>query len=575
MGRLIPYILCCFALLFALAGCVQPGRVEPSVLNRYQKTMARRGPQSRLSEQGIDSLRPAPGTTGPKWKIRKDPKTGKAIVEMTLDDAVMRALANNLQIRVVSFAPEISREEMVRAAAEFDYVLYGTISYTKEDRQTDSMLGGGESRVRVFEVGLRQRTITGAEWSLGWTLTRTWDNSTFRTFSSRYEPEIVLSVAQPLLRDAWPEFNLAQLRIARLNRKISVATFRQNVEEIVALVINSYWALVRSRRELKIQQGLLDTTIETLRRVRGRVDLDATAVEIKQAEAAVARRRSALYRQAKQIQDVQTALARLLADAEINVLGEVEIVPVTRPVVTKVKLDPTDQLLAALTHNAQLEQARLAISVADINVRVAANQKLPRLDLSASTTMHGLRKEYADSMHSLDSTEYVSYSVGLTFEYPIGNRQRIAEFRQAGLKRLEVIASWQDLADEIAFRINERIREVRTAYQEMQTEHVAYEAAKVQLQALEDTERIRGRLTPEFLQVKLSAQEFLAEAERAEVRAITSYNSAMADLARDTGTMLQMYGIQLVIPQVLYGRDWSQAPRKTAGRLPRTTQPHK
>ncbi|HAU37421.1 MAG TPA: TolC family protein, partial [Phycisphaerales bacterium] len=63
---------------------------------------------------------------------------------------------------------------------------------------------------------------------------------------------------QPLLRDAWPEVNLARMRIASINESASRSAFRAKVEDVVTTVVTTYWSLRQARRDLEIQQWLLD-----------------------------------------------------------------------------------------------------------------------------------------------------------------------------------------------------------------------------------------------------------------------------------------------------------------------------
>lgn len=535
----------------ALSGCVRPGKLDPGLIAQYQRAMARRGPQRRASHQGVDSLRPV--GNGPELKVIKDPKTGKVQIHLRLNEAVQRALANSLDIKVISFDPAISREEVIQAAAEFDYVVFGAFNYEVKDDRTDSAFAGGHSEMRAWTGGIKQKTVTGGTWQLEWAWTRTWDDANFRTFPTRYEPTLKLEITQPLLRDAWPALNLATLRVARLSHRQSLAEFRQKVEEIVAEVIVTYWRLVQARREVRIQQSLLDKTRQTLKRIVDRMPIDATQVQVKQAESAVESRNAMLIRARKTILDVQDKLRRLLADRQINLAGEYEIVPTTDPNQVKVELNATDQLVTALRHNAVLAQARLAIQVADITVRVAKNQTLPRLDLTASTGLQGLGPSEIAAREQFNSGDYASYAVGMSLEIPIGNRERRAELRKRRWERLKAITTLQNLADQVAVEINNGVRQVSTTFEEMRAQRAAVEAGKVQLQALEDTERIRGRLSPEFLQVKLQAQETLAAAERAELQAIIDYNTALTDLARIAGTILDVHHVQL--ERVLDRRD--------------------
>ncbi len=539
--------------LLTVGGCLRPGPIDTRVIAKYHRAMARRNPQDRATD-GAAAFRPAPRSVGDPLKITENPKTKRPRVRLTLEQAVLRALANNLDIAVVSFDPAVSREQAAEAAAEFDVILFGTLGYSKSDLRTATALLAGVSKTHTFEVGARQKTVTGASAKVTASMTRVWDNSTFMAFQPRYEPTLAGEITQPLLRDAWPGFNLATLRVARLNYKMSMESFRQAVEKTVTDVISAYWALVQARRAVVIQQALLDKTEETLKLVIARQDLDAGKVQIKQAEAAVERRRAILIRARKTVRDVQDQLGRLMNDPDVNVLGTCDIVPVTKPVTERVKLDATDQLLTALAHSPVLEQARLAISMADIRVRVAANQTLPRLDLALSGSLQGLGKTRHGALEQFNSGDYMSYSAMLTFEYPLGNRARQAALRRTRLERLKAVTQLQNTVDLVAQSIRDRVREVETTHSEMNVQRKVAAAAREQLVALKDTEEIRGRLTPEFLSVKLAAQESLAIAEFAEVQAVTLYNTALVELAREAGTVLELNRVKLALP-VVVGED--------------------
>jgi outer membrane protein TolC len=241
--------------------------------------------------------------------------------------------------------------------------------------------------------------------------------------------------------------------------------------------------------------------------------------------------------------DAQDNLASLLADAQINVLNEYEIVPVDEPNSKPVTIDRNERLAQALKHNPTLEQAQLAIEMANIDVDVARRQKLPLLNATASAALQGLDDSWGNAHDWLFTGNYFGWSAGLSLEYPLGNRQREAEFRRSKLNRLKAIATLQNLSNQVAVELKERVRQVGSTYEQWQIQQEAVKAARIELQALEDTELIRGQLTPEFLSVKLSAQASLAEAERAKLQVITDYNIALVELEHTSGTVLQMYPV--------------------------------
>jgi outer membrane protein len=537
-------------LLIQITGCVSEKLEDQSIIATYQKTIVEKSPQQRLGREGLGSLRPSPEPGLPELKVTMDKKTGKNIIELTLEEAVRRAIISSPEISVVSFDPSIAKEDVIRAVSDFDVTLFGQLNYEKEDNPADSIFQGGQSTSRVWETGFKQKGTTGAEWSLAYALSRNWDDLTTRNLSTRYEPMVSFQIKQPLLRDAWEEFNLAGVNVAKLNYRVALASFRHQTESVSAEVISLYWLLMQARRDREIQKELLDKTLETLKKVEDRMHIDATTVQIKQAEAYVKERQALLFQAEKQILDVQDALVRLMSDSQINLLNDFEIIPASAPDMIKVKLERSLALELALENNPELQQSRLRTEVAQINVDAAERQKMPRLDLVASARMQGMSRCQGRAQHILNEGDYVSYALGITFEVPLGNRQRKAEFRKRKLEYRKAVSTLQNMSDQLASQIKERSRLAETSYEEIQIQKDAVEAARIHLQALEDTEEIREKLTPEFLLVKLQAQESLASAQRSEIKALVDYNTSLVNLAQATGTVLDMRYVRPALPQV-------------------------
>jgi len=536
-------------LLIQITGCVSESVKEDGIIGSYQKEVVDKSPQPRDSNEGLESLRPSPEPDVFKLNVTKDEATGKNIVKLSLDDAMKRALVSSPEISIVSYDPSIAKEDIVKAVADFDPALFGRLNYEKQDDPADSIFLGGQATSRVWETGIKQKGVTGAEWSLAYALTRNWDDLTTRTLSTRYEPMLAFQVKQPLFRDAWQELNLAGVNISKLNYRVVLAAFRQKTEDVSAEVISLYWALSRARRGREIQQWLLDRTRETLKKVEDRKGIDATDVQIKQVEAAVKSREAVLFQAEKQIMDVQDALVRLLSDSQINLLSDFEIVPITVLDTTETRFEQSETLRLALSNNPGIQQARLTVDVAQINVDVAKRQKMPRLDLVASARMQGLDSYRGGAHDELSDADYVSYAIGIMFEVPLGNRQREAEFRKRKLERSKAKSILQNTSDQLAAQVKERVRLAETSYEEIQIQKDAVDAARIHLQALEDTEVIREKLTPEFLLVKLEAQESLSNAQRAEIKAISDYNIAQVRLAQTMGTVLDMRYVRKALPE--------------------------
>ena len=553
--------------LLAMLGCVSDEVEDKGIITSYQQTLAEKGPQQRADTEGkdllnpLDILKPAPAPEGipSEVEIVTDPNTGRKIIKLTIEQAIERALANSPEIRVVSFDPSIAEQDITKAAAEFDITAFGRMNYEQDDNPVSSIFQPGQSDVRLLESGIKQKGITGSEWSLSYALTRSWDDLPYRTPPTRYEPILAFQIKQPLLRDAWEQTNLAGVNIARLNHEIAVLGFRQKAEDISIEVISAYWRLLQARRDFEILQKLLQRTLETLKKVLGRREIDATDVHIKQMEASAKAREAVLLQSSKRVIDTQDALVRLMADPQVSVLDEIEIVPDTIPSTPAEEFEPfstgdkqgqAEILGLAMKKNPIMQQARVAITIADINIHVAENQEMARLDLIASSRIQGLDSSPGRAQDNFNSGDYASYAVGLSLEYPLGNRQREAELLKRRIERRKAISTLQNLADQVAIQAKERIRMVETNRAEIQIQEQAAQAARIHLQAVEDSEPIRERLTPEFLLVKLQAQGALADAQMAEIKAVADFNISLAQLAQTTGTVLELRQVSTALPIV-------------------------
>jgi len=279
-----------------------------------------------------------------------------------------------------------------------------------------------------------------------------------------------------------------------------------------------------------------------------------SSIQLKQAEAAVASRDAARIRAKKAAQDAQDVLRRLLSGPEVNLLSDARIVPTTELFHEKFKKDVPGQLLLALEHSPVLAQARQAIAVAAINVKIAENQALPAIDISASTSVHGRDRHRHEAKENLGTLDYVSYMIQLAAEYPLGNRERRADLRKAKFTRLQAVARMQETADLVAAQVKERIRQINASYEEIAAQTKAVEAAEAKLKAvLARAKQVEEGRSPTFLDLILNSQQAVAGAKQELVRAKVEYNNAIVQLYQVTGTTMDhcQVGLAQVVQELL------------------------
>ncbi|UCD51090.1 MAG: TolC family protein [Phycisphaerales bacterium] len=539
--------------------------------------MASEEAPQRTDNEGADAAEPLGLLTPvsseseliPEFDVVVDPNTGSKISQLTVEQAIFRALAHSPEIRVVSFDPAIAQQELTQATAEFDPTVFSRLNYEDEDNPENSIFTPGQSETTLFESGLKQRISTGAEWSASYALTRIWDNLVGRTLPTRYEPVLAFQLKQPLLRDAGQKVNLAGVDIARLNHRIALLGFRKKAEEISTEVIRAYWQLVQARRDLEIQRRLVKQTEQTVDKVEGRRGIDATGVHVHQAKSYAKSSQAVLLNFEKRVNDAQDALVRLMATSGVHLASDVEIVPVTAPEANEEEIQrpvaDRQALALAMQHNPIILHAKAAVEIADINVRVAKHQRMPRLDLVTSASTQGLAREREDASGQLGS-DYTSYAAGLVFEFTLGGRERYAELIKRRLERRKATAVLHNVADQVAVQVKERLRKVETNLAEIQVQTEAVAEGSVYLQALQDSEMVREQLTAEFLLVKLQAQETLAQAERAENEAMAQFNIALAELAQATGTVLDLHPIETSLSSLVTAHEEAERERQEIDR---------
>ena len=558
----------CVGAALAVAGCIGPHEPDQTTLLTYQKGLIREGPLRRadektplglmrpMGEPGVGELPTRPGSISTLDANGAIVARKVTLVDLSLEEVIHRTLANSPEIRVASFDPGIARQDVIKAAAAFDPVLFATWELNEEDKARTVLDSGLPEQIwkNKGTAGIKQHLPTGADVQLDWGLTRQRTTgqpplgSTTRPTVIDYEQTLSLTIKQPLLRDAGCDVNLATLRVARINRDISDQAFRDKVEQTVGTAIAGYYALQGARRNVEIQESLLKATDETLRKVIARGPLDATDVHVKQTEAALESRRASLLSAQKAFYDAQDKLARTLDDKKINLLDDYVIVPTTPLAEAPVKLSVGDQLGTALQYSPLLAQARMAIQSAGISIDVAKNQLLDRLDLTASATVQGLGKTWHLSSEALETRDHVGYDIGLSWEHPLGNREAKSNLDKAKLQKDKAVATLQDLASQVAVVVRERVRQVETTHRQLAQQGKAVTALEVQLRAMELTEQEMGRLTPEWLSLKLQAQESLAGARSAQTQAAVDYNTAIINLAQVTGTVLHLPRLKIALP---------------------------
>lgn len=478
---------------------------------------------------------------------------------LSLDRAVTLAVGNNLRVHIARLIPAISGQQVTEAQAAFDFDLFGHLSYANVDRARQGANVGlltllppqDTQKMTDADIGLRKRLQTGGAVSLSTGFTH--QNQQTPTVTGVPDPaavtDVTLGVTQPLLRNAGSTVNRAQIVLAANRSARDQQSLREQVMAVIAEVSQAYWQVVHARHALAVRQRLLDDTVAIHQDLKARRELDASPLEIAQAASAVAVRRGELIVARRALRDASDALKQLLHAPDLPLVGEAVIEPTDRPIEQAEPTTLGQAIVTALRQRPEMARARLDMEDAWTRLQVADNQRLPKLDLTGQLSYQGLDDDIGTSYDRLTDSHFIDWLIGLEFEQPIGNRAAKAAYERQRLARQAQALQYRHTAEQVILSVKQAMRALTSARQLIEINREARRAAADHLRAIEEREKSSSRLTPEFLlDLKLSAQHRLGEAELIESRVIVDYNIARARFLQATGALLDHHQIDLAAP---------------------------
>ncbi len=98
------------------------------------------------------------------------PKGDRPVLELSIGDAVERALKNNTDLAVERFNPEGSAEDVRSAEGAYDPLLQAQVGKRSTDTPAQNAFSGGDTvntATWTWNFGIAQLLKTGATWSAG------------------------------------------------------------------------------------------------------------------------------------------------------------------------------------------------------------------------------------------------------------------------------------------------------------------------------------------------------------------------------------------------------------------------
>jgi len=577
--------LVCAAAVLAVAGCASPLRDRPEKdLRRYVRESTQRElaeartwpePRPLRREARVPALNIEPrvmselaAMAGPDSYPNKDPRVAGQVMfdvdfpvaTIGLQRAVKSAVENNLNVQFARISPAIGQAQLAAADAAFDWVLFGNTQWSATDQpRTSPSIGGstvgvGSDQRQVLDstLGVRKPLISGGQFTVQtqFTYTDVETDNLFNRPDPAREANVVVQLDQPLLRNFGSDVALAQVRLAENAERDEIQNLKAELISNVVDTESAYWTLVRARNDVLVLQRLLERGEDVLGKLRARIEFDARPAQIADASSSVESRRAQLMQAQKVLRDASERLKLQLNDPEFTVGSEVLLLPSDEPIDQPIELSLVDSINSALANRPEVQRAILSLDNTAVRLGVADNARLPLLNLRALTRLNGLGDSGDSAYDTLEEGRFVDYQVGLNFELFIGNRAADANYTVRRLERQQAAIAYRNTVQNIVSEVKAAIRDVQLNYTLIEQFRAVRIAAAENVRALQVEEETLGRLTPEFLDLKLRRQQTLAAAEQAELAALTDYNTSLAALYGAIGSVLERNRVRFDVPNV-------------------------
>jgi outer membrane protein len=366
-----------------------------------------------------------------------------------------------------------------------------------------------------------------------------------RDIIPQYQTAVQFQVVQPLLKDFGPGANLASVRVAEIQKKLALLTWKQRLMTSVQGVLSNYYDMIFGLSEIGVRQEAIAADQRLVAQNQRRVEVGFMQLfDVQQAMAQVSLDQEQLIGARNLLLERQFALKRLITPS-LKVNDGRVFLPAEEPTLPVPSVDRSKLLQLAFAHRPDFQQALAEADAQDVRLRFAKNQLLPQLDLVGTYGINGLTDSYSNSFDETFQGRGAGWTVGVNLRIPLGNIQARAQLDSAKLLKEQAILKIKQTELTIGVDIDTVLSRIESFKQRLET---AQKTRELNDQAMRIANRRiqEGQISSFDL---IEQQRRLFEARSREVAARADLNKAITQLWLVTGTVLEKLGIQIAEPQ--------------------------
>jgi outer membrane protein TolC len=456
---------------------------------------------------------------------------------ISLDDAVRRAVENNLSLRAATYTPAISSTEIRRAKAIYNPRLEAVIEHggSNEQAAPDSFF---VQRNRSFDANLSASSLIPTGATAAVSFINPWRKDNLGTsFSRTAQPELSLSISQPIFQGFGKEVTERGITVAMFATEAALYGWRTQAISIAGDTRNQYFTAIKARENLETRKASLALAREIHESNEARVNAGVlAAVELLDSRLGVAQREKDLIDAGKTALD---ELDRLLVLMHLPL--HTPVTPIHPETAAEVDRSEENALRKAYAMRPDIQQAKSNLKSQEFSAKVGRNLLLPYLALKGSAGIAGLAQDYGNALDDMKSGKYPAWSIGLDFSYPLGNDAAKADLARnrllAGQSRVQI----GSLEETASLEVRQAIRNLETREKEIEVARRSVELAEARFDSYVKRGKVGLATTKDIFQVESD----LVAARQSLSAARADYQTGVTQLWRSTGEILERHGIRI------------------------------
>ena len=459
-------------------------------------------------------------------------------LSLTLKEAIALSLEKNLSIADERLLSKSSEAEVMVREGEFDPAFNLGLSQSNTKNPTVSLVTSGEEKTTSYDLSFGGKINTGTTYELKWAGGRVKRSATpFLTVNPYYFSGFSLSLTQPILKGFGKSVQESSLNVARNSVDVSMLAVENKASAVIADTSGAFWRLHYARSGLKASVLSLELAKSLREEIRARIDAGALApVEIYKADAEVALREEALIGARKAVYDAEDALKAVMniEDWETEILAsEVPAEP------SEANEEFQSAFGEALEKRPDYRAALIEQKNKALLRKYYDNQRLPSLNLTASSGLNGVDESFGGSVDESTSGDFYSWLIGITFNIPLQNKIAKGNYMKARHEEDRANLNILTLKQRITAEVREAIRAVRLSRESVLAARASLAASKTRL----ETEEAKLKLGMATINDVFTFQEDYSRSMAALDKALSDHATATVMLEKAKGTLLKMRGL--------------------------------